>query len=309
DDTDQPVNFDLAVQTLNPETRDDIKAMLIGLDEAIKGRGADFDRTLEMSAEAVTETAFLLKQVNQDGEALRTLIGEGQRVVSALASDPEALGEAADRTALLLATTANRQAELAESTQALGPALADGRRLLDRLAAATPNLREFVTEARPAVTELTPLVRLLPEATDATGPFLEETRKLVEGGPSDLRDFDPIIKAATPVTQQLLDVTQAGVGPLGQELRVYAPETIGAFQNFGAATGSFDAVGHMLTTAAGNGQLGLPPSTTLGGEITQDECTPGQVELPFIRTPGVLGCDPWEDYEDSFIDAGGDKVR
>jgi len=309
EDTDQPVNFDLAVQTLNPRTRDNIKALLVGLDEAIKGRGPDFDRTLETSAEAVTETAFLLKQVNQDGEALKTLIGEGQRVVSALASDPEALGEAADRTALLLATTANRQAELAESIQALGPAIADGRRLLDRLAAATPNLREFVTEARPAVTELAPLARLLPEATDATGPFLEETRKLVEGGPSDLRDFDPIIKAATPVTQQLLDVTQAGVGPLGQELRVYAPETIGAFQNFGAATGSFDAVGHMLTTAAGNGQFGLPPSTTLGGEITQDECTPGQIELPFVRTPGVLGCDPWKDYEDSFIDAGGEKVR
>ena len=254
EDTDQPVNFDLAVQTLNPQTRDDIKAMLIGLDEAIKGRGGDFDRTLETSAEAVTEAGLLLKQVNEDGAALRTLIGEGQRVVSALASDPDALGEAADRTALLLATTGNRQAELSESIRALGPALVDGRQLLDRLAAAAPNLREFVTEARPAITELQPLARLLPDATDATGPFLEETRRLVERGPSDLRNFAPIIQAATPVTEQLLDVTQAGVGPLGQELRVYAPETIGAFQNFGAATGSFDAIGHILTTAGGNGQ-------------------------------------------------------
>jgi len=309
EDTDQPVNSDLAVQTLNPKTRDDIKAMLIGLDEAIKGRGADFDEVLETSAEATTETAFLLKQVNEDSEALSTLIGEGQRVVSALASDPDALGEAADRTALLLATTGNRQAELSESMRALGPAMADGRALLDRLAAATPNLREFVTEARPAVNELQPLVELLPEATDATGPFLEETKKLVLSGPADLRGFAPIIKAATPVTNQLLKVTQAGVGPLGQELRVYAPETIGAFQNFGAATGSYDAVGHILTTAAGNGGTGLPPSTILGGEIDKNACTPGQVALPFVRAPGALGCDPWEDYEDSFIDASGDKVK
>ena len=315
EDTDQPVNFDLAVQTLNPRTRDDIKGMLIGLDEAIKGRGADFDRTLESSAEATFETALLLKQVNQDGEALRTLIGEGRRVASALATEPEALGEAADRTALLLATAANRQAELAESTRALGPALADARVLLERLAAATPDLREFVTEARPVVTDLQPLTRLLPEATDATGPFLEQTKKLVKSGPSDLRSFRPIIQAATPVTQQLLDVTQAGVGPLGEELRVYAPETIGAFQNFGAATGSYDAVGHILTTAAGNGQQGLPPSTIIGGTIDENACgpdggpAPGQVALPFVRSPGALGCDPWEDYEDSFIDAGGDKVR
>ena len=104
-------------------------------------------------------------------------------------------------------------------------------------------------------------------------------------------------------------MTQAGVGPLGQELRVYAPETIGAFQNFGAATGSYDAVGHILTTAAGNGQQGLPPSTILGGEIDKNACTPGQVELPFVRSPGALGCDPWEDYEDSFIDASGSKVK
>ena len=315
EDTDQPVNFDLAVQTLNPKTRDDIKAMIIGLDEAIKGRGADFDETLETSAQATSETAFLLKQVNEDSEALATLIGEGQRVVSALASDPDALGEAADRTAALLATTGNRQAELAESMRALGPALSDGRALLDRLAAATPNLREFVTEARPAVTELQPLAQLLPDATDATGPFLEETSKLVESGPSDLNGFAPIIKSATPVTNQLLDVTQAGVGPLGQELRVYAPETIGAFQNFGAATGSYDAVGHILTTAAGNGQQGLPPSTILGGQIDQNACgpdggpAPGQVVLPFVRSPGALGCDPWEDYEDSFIDASGSKVK
>lgn len=309
DQTDQPVNFDLAVQTLNPSTRDDIREMLIGLDEAIKGRGADFDRTLETSAEAVTETSLLLKQVNEDGEALRTLIGEGQRVVSALASDPDALGEAADRIALLLATTGNRQAELAESTRALGPALQNGRQLLDRLAAATPNLREFVTEARPAVTELRPLAQLLPEATNAAGPFLEETRKLVESGPSDLRNFAPIIDAATPVTEQLLKVSEAGLLPLGQELRVYGPETIAAFQNFGAATGSYDAVGHVLSTAAGDGQMGLPPSTEAAGEIDGNDCGPGQIELPFVRSPGTLGCEPWTDFEDSFIDASGSRVK
>lgn len=307
--TDQPVNFDLAVQTLNPKTRDDIKKLLVGLDEAIKGRGADFDRTLESSGVAATETAFLLEQVNQDGEALRTLISEGRRIVSALASDPAALGETADRTALLLGTTGNRQAELAESTRVLGPALADARRLLERLAVATPNLRDFVAGARPAVRELGPLARLLPDATDASGPFLTETKRLVSGGPSALRDFVPIIEAATPVTAQLLEVVGAGVLPLGQELRVYAPETIGAFQNFGAASGSFDAVGHVLSVASGNGQEGLPPSTAAGGEITRDDCTPGQVELPFVRTPGVLGCDPWTDYEDSFLDASGDEVK
>ncbi len=308
--TDQPVNFDLAVQTLNPKTRSDIKEMLIGLDEAIKGRGADFDRTLGYSSEALTETSLLLKQVNEDGEALRTLIGEGQRVVSALAADPGALGEAADRTALLLGTTGNRQAELAESARLLGPALADGRQLLDRLTQSVPNLRAFVRDLRPTVTELTPLVRLLPEASEAGGPFLEETRKLVEQGPSDLRNFDPVIDAASEVTPQLNEVA-TDLLPIGQVLRAFQPETLGAFQNFGAATGSYDAVGHVLSTAAGDGQMGPPPSTEAGGVIGPGDCTstgiyprpaPGFMAEPFVRFPGTLACQPWPDYEDSFLE-------
>ena len=306
--TDQPVNFDQAVQTLGPRTRADLKDMLIGLDEALKGRGADFDRTLDHSGEAATEAALLLKQVNEDGAALRTLIGEGQRVVTALAADPGALGEAADRTALLLATTGERQAELAESARLLGPALAEGRLLLDRLTASVPNLRAFVSELRPTVTELGPLIRLLPEASAAGAPFLEETRKLVQQGPSDLRKFDPVIDAASKVTPQLDEVAR-DLLPIGQVLRAFQPETVAAFQNFGAATGSYDAVGHILSTAAGDGQMGLPPSTEAAGTIGDDVCTPGLVELPFIRLPGVLGCQPWPDYEDSFLDAGGSRVR
>jgi phospholipid/cholesterol/gamma-HCH transport system substrate-binding protein len=308
DDTDQPVNFDLAVQTLDPGTRADIKRLLIGLDEALEGRGGDIDRTLDHSDEALTEASLLLKQVNEDGEALRTLISEGGRVVSALAADPDSLTAAADRTAALLGTTGTRQAELAESARLLGPALSDGRRLLDRLSRSVPNLRAFVRDLRPTVTELSPLVRLLPEASQAAGPFAEETRKLVEQGPSDLRRFDPVIDAASFVTP-LLDKVARALLPIGQELRAFQPEVIAAFQNFGAATGSYDAVGHILTTASSSGQFGLPPSTQAGGTIGPDVCTPGRVALPFVRLPGTLGCEPWTDYRDSFLDAGGSKVR
>jgi virulence factor Mce-like protein len=298
DETDQPVNFDLAVETLDPPTRADMKALLIGLDDAIKGRGGDFDRTLERSSAATNETANLLAQVSSDGESLRTLVGEGERVVRALASSPGDLAEVADRTAALLVTTGNRQAELAESVQRIGPALRGGREALDRLAAAAPNLRETVRGLGPVVAEAGPLVRLLPDATSAGGPFVRETRKLVEGGPRDLRKFLPIIVAADPVTEQLDSVARAAL-PLGQELRVYAPEIIGAFQNFGAASGTYDAVGHILTVASGNAQN--PPSSTFSTTIDQTQCTPGLLELPFIRAPGALECDPWTDYENSFI--------
>jgi len=302
EETEQPVNFDQAIQILNPPTRANIKRLLGGLDSALKGRGKDFDRSLENSSEALNETGNLLAQVNRDGEALRTLVGEGARVVTALASSPEDVGEAAERTALLLQTTGNRQAELARSVQLLGPALARGRETLDALAGATPNLLELVRGLDPAADELGPLARILPDATDSLGPFLAQTRALVEGGPRDLRRFAPIIEAADPVATKLTPAIEKA-SPLAQEFRVYAPETIGFFQNFGATTGSYDGVGHLITTAAGSAQM-LPPSTA-SNVIGPEDCTAGLLELPYIRYPGTLECQPWVNYEDSFIDFGG----
>lgn len=294
--TDQPVNFDEAVDILDPPTRENLKRLLAGLDAAIKGRGGDFDRALRRSAAATNETANLLAAASADGESLRTLVSETERILTALASSPGDLAEAADRTALLLATTANRQAELAASVDRLGPALAGGREALGRLAEATPQLRELVAGLRPVVAELGPLVRILPEATTAAGPFLGETRALVEGGPSALADALPIIEGAHPVTRRLDPVARAALA-LGQDLRVYSPEIIGAFQNFGAATGSYDRVGHILSTAAGDAQMG-PPHTN---PISETDCGPGLLELPFTRAPGTLECEPWTDFRDSFI--------
>lgn len=301
--TDQPVNFDLAVEILDPKTRADLKRFLVGLDEAVEGRGEDFDRTLRHSSEATNEVANLFAQANQDGEALRTLVAEGDTVLSALAAGRDELGESAERMALLLQTTGDRQAELAESTRLLGPSLARGREALDRLALAAPNLRELVSGAGPVTDELGPLARLLPPATDAAGPFLAETRELVLSGPDDLEDFSPVIDAADPVATTLDPVARAAL-PLGQELRVYTPETIGAFQNFGAAAGTYDAVGHILTTAAGGAQT--LPSSTASDTIGPDECTPGLLERPYIRLPGTLECDPWRDFEESFLEVPGE---
>ncbi len=300
DSTDQPVNFDAAVEVLDPSTRADLKRVVAGLDAAVKGTADDFDRTLRYSSAATNEAANLIAQVGADGDALRTLVGETERIVSALAASPGDLGAAADQTALLLATTGGRAAELAEAVRLLGPALADGRTTLDRLAAATPNLRELVTELRPVVDELGPLARLLPPATDAAAPFLEQTRRLVEGGPADLAQSAPIIDAAVPVAPQLNETVRT-ILPFAQVLRAYAPESIAAFQNFGAHTGGYDRVGHVWNVRAGLAQTGFPAATAAAGTIGPTDCGPGSLEMPLIRAPGTLECDPWVNYRDSFI--------
>ena len=136
--TDQPVNFDDAAETLDAPTRANIKRFLIGLDAALKGRGKDFDRTLRHSAEATDEVANLLAQVNSDGESLKTLVGQGAKVTSALAASPGDLAATADRTASLLSVTAGRQDEIRRSVDLLGPALT---RTATRSASSPPRRR------------------------------------------------------------------------------------------------------------------------------------------------------------------------
>ena len=304
--TDQPVNFDSAVETLDPPTRADIKRFLLGLEAALRNRGADFDRTLKNSGAALNETASLLAAVTEDGEALRTLVTEGDTVLSALASSPQALGEGADNMATLLATTASHQSDLAESTRQLAPGLAAGRQTLDRLESATPELRRLVSGLNPVADKLKPLARELPSATRAAGPFLDETQTLVKGGPRDLRRIEPIIESAAPIATDFPPVIERAI-PLAKDLVAYVPETIGFFQNFGAAAGTYDKVGHIVTLATG--LIQLPPSSTTSHEIGPSDCTPGMLKKPYTRFPGTNECEPWPKFVKSFDDLVPREVR
>ena len=299
--TDQPVNFDEVMDSLTPRTRRDIANLLGGLEAGTRGRGPDIDRTLRHSALALGNTAALLAEVNQDGQALRTIVGDGERVVSSLASRPGDLGATADRLAALLDATAARRAELRESVRLLGPALADGRRTLDAVAAATPELRRLAVAAGPAIDALGPFARLLPDATAAAGPLAEQTRLLVERGPALIRQVRPIARAARPVTTKLEQVARDAL-PLARVLQVYVPETVGAFQNFGATAGAYDENGHILNVASGLNPS-VPESAATSPPLGPADCDrgtpslvrPGMLRKPYIRAPGVNECQPWTD--------------
>jgi phospholipid/cholesterol/gamma-HCH transport system substrate-binding protein len=299
--TDQPVDFDLAVSTLTPEVRADIKKVLIGLDEALLERGPDFDRMLRHSSVTLNETANLLGAVNADGEALRTLVVEGQRVVSALASSPGDLGASAEQLATLLETTGQRQTELAQTVELLGPSLASARELLERTSESVPNLRALVRESGPLVDELGPFADQVVPATRAAAPFLDETRKLVEGTPAALRAQRKFLRLAPPVMKRL-DPMLDRLNPIADYLRIYAPETIGFFQNVADAAASYDRNGHLIRT--GTLAANTPPPSLANGSIGPSDCGPGLLEEPYHRTPGVNACQPWENWRDSLGDKG-----
>lgn len=303
--TDNPVDFDLAVSTLTPDVRDDFKEILIGLDESLLERGPDFDRSLRHSAITLNETANLIGEVNADGEALRTLVGEGRRVVSALAANPDDLGASADRLAALLGVTGARQAELARTTELLGPSLAAGRALLERTTGAVPNLRALVSGAGPLVDELGPFADQVVPATRAAAPFLEQTKKLVRETPGALREQRRFLKLAPPVAARL-DPLLSRLNPIADQLRVFTPETVGFFQNVADAASNYDRNGHLIRvrTLLGN----TLPTSTASATLGPSDCGPGMLEAPYHRTPGVNECQPWDAWRDSLGESEADAA-
>lgn len=293
DRTDEPVEIDQVLSTLDPATREDVRTLLARLDGSTRERGGHIANTLRYSARALRETAALIDDVRGDGNALRTLVRDGRRVVGALASDPGALGSTADELAAVLRTTAAREAELSDGVDGLAAGLRSPRLALERTSRAVGGLRTLVADARPGVRRLVPFARDLRPTLDAAVPALREGRRLAADAPADLRRLDTLLRAAQPVLARMGPVLESA-NPMLDELRARLPDAFGFFANWADFAANYDANGH--TARVG---LVFPPPPTKA--IGPSDPGAGQLRRPFARTPGVLEGEPWADYRDSFV--------
>jgi phospholipid/cholesterol/gamma-HCH transport system substrate-binding protein len=296
--TDQPVDLDLALSDLDPKTRRDAGKILAAVDRITRGRGSYVARTLKRSGAALGQTADLLAQVNSDRLALQTLVADGRAVVGQLAKNPGELDSTADRVAALLAASARRQAELAQTADLIGPALHQGREVLDHIDASIPNLRALVTVARPAVNQLAPTARVLVPAFDALQPLLDQARRLIDEAPGELRELRPALLAVESLLPTLRPILTR-FGPFLDHLRARAPEVVNFFTLGGDATADYDANGNLVR--ASTVMIQKARHTNLVGPSSD---AAGLVKRPFDRTPGSLEGDPWRKYWRSFIGGG-----
>jgi phospholipid/cholesterol/gamma-HCH transport system substrate-binding protein len=296
--TDQPVDLDLAVSTLDPKTRAEAGRLLANIDLATRERGPDVARTLHFSARALGETADLLGEVTADQHALERIVTEGRTVVGALARDPEDLGSSAERLATALDAAARHQSELRRTADAIGPGLAAAHETMDRLTAATPEVRGLIAAARPAVAELPPTARRLRPALAALRPLLAEARRLTAPLEDQLRALRPVITAAVPIAEQLPAVLNQ-LTPILDALRARAPEVVGFFTLAGDASSDYDVNGNLVRVSSLLIQQNRHPN-----EIDASSDAAGSIVRPYDRTPGAAEGEPWEHYWRSFIGGG-----
>ncbi len=294
--TDQPVEIDQVLATLDPRTAANVRAVLLGLDVSTRGRGGDIAATLVHSAAALGNTAGLLREVTSDGQALRTLVHQGSLVVQALARDPSRLGATVDTLAGLLHTTAARQAELASTAQLLAPGLQAPRLALARLDASITTLDAFVRAARPGVRELIPFSLALRPSLEAAPPALSELNALISRSPPDLRALAALLHALAPALRVLAPVLSSA-NPIVDQLRVRLPDLFSFFSNWADFTSNYDANGH-------GARVGLVFAPAPLNPLGPHDNRAGSLRPPFVRDPGVLEGQPWTDYRKSFIGGG-----
>jgi phospholipid/cholesterol/gamma-HCH transport system substrate-binding protein len=295
--TDQPVEIGDVLSTFDPKTRVALRGALDGLERGTAGRGQDLAKTLTYSGTALADTADLVRQVNSDGNQVRTLVDDAHEILATLAEDPEALGGTADRLGSVLATSGARERELAQAASLLGPGIRSPRLALDRVDSSVGTLRRLVRVARPGIAKLVPFSRRLRPALRDAVPTLAEARSLIEDAPGDLQRLDPLLSTAEPALRTLAPVVRS-LGPILDQARVRTPDFFSFFSNWADFTSGYDINGHAAKVG-----LVLPPAPL--NTIGPSDSGAGNLEVPFMRTPGVLEGNPWNDYSSSFLGGRG----
>jgi len=291
--TDQPVEVDEVLGTLDPATRREVRGLLRGVAGATRGRGADIDAALRRSARALRGTADLLADVGADGIALRDLVRSSRRLTTALAADAGAAPASADELARLLGDTAAEQEALTASVRTLPAGLRAPRRALGRLRTMVPDLRALARALRPGARELRGAAPELRALLGGARGTLREARALTATAPRDLRAVSVLLPTARRLLPRL-DSALRQAGPMLDDTRARTPDFFSFFANWADFTSNYDANGHAARVG-----LVFPPASL--NETGPDDDRPGHLAAPFLRTPGAVNGEPWRDYRDSFV--------
>jgi phospholipid/cholesterol/gamma-HCH transport system substrate-binding protein len=297
--TDQPVELDDALAAFTPRMRRDFRGVIAQLDGATSGLDGAFRSGLRESAGAFAETAALLRAVDRDGAALRTVVTQGRDVSGALAANREQLGASIDGLRSLLSRVSANGQRLRTALPAIPPAVTSARSALDELRRGAPVLHRLLDASRPATEQLVPTSRLLRTTLDAAQPTLVDLATTVHSAPRDMQALTPLLRAATP-TLKTLDPLLHDVLPVLDLTRVYTPEVAGFLSNWTDIASTYDAAGHGVRMMNSGPR---PPDKV----VSPDRVDPGYIDSPYLRTPGALTDEPWTDYRQSFLSQDGGK--
>jgi phospholipid/cholesterol/gamma-HCH transport system substrate-binding protein len=249
EDTSAEVDLDEVLNTLDPTTLRDLKALVRGSADGLEGRGKQLGRAIETLDPALSQITAVEQEILRDEDTFTRFLVESADVVTAVASRPARLEG-------LIAHGRGTMDELAARDASLDSLLRRAPATLRQANTTLVNLRSTLKDVDPAVIEARPsaplladfLERLRPVAQDAR-PVVSRLRHTIDHAGSDdllgvLAGVPPLERAAVPAFESAVSTVNDAL-PILRELRPYTPDAVGGlFNGFGGTTaGYYDANG------------------------------------------------------------------
>jgi virulence factor Mce-like protein len=190
----ETVELDEILRAFDAETRKGMQKFLKGVADATDGRAIDINETLGNLQPVAEQTTDLLSTLDRQSAVVRQLTSDTGTVFNALGErqgELQGLIRAGDR---VLASTARRNGDLAETVRILPTTMRE--------------LRPTLADLDGLVDDATPVVRDLRPAARALGPTLEDAVALAPELEGLFRDVDRVIDiadSALPATTEFVD--------------------------------------------------------------------------------------------------------
>jgi phospholipid/cholesterol/gamma-HCH transport system substrate-binding protein len=244
EDTSAEVDLDEVLNTLDPSTLRDLKALVRGGADGLDGRGKQLGRAIETLDPALSQITALEQEVLRDEDTFTRFIVESADVVSAVSSRPARLEG-------LIAHGRTTLDELAARDTNLDSLLRRAPATMRQANTTLVNLRSTLRDVDPAVIEARPAAPLLADFLERLRPVAQRARPIVSQlrHTIDHRGSDDLLGVLTRVPaleQKAVPAFESAVAtvndalPVVNELRPYTPDAVGGiFNGFGGTTGGY----------------------------------------------------------------------
>jgi phospholipid/cholesterol/gamma-HCH transport system substrate-binding protein len=304
DRTGQVQDLQNILDTLDDPTSASLAALVTMLGQGTENNGENVQKTLAALAPAMGDTDQLVKVLADQNELLGRVVDQVQPVTTALAADDgRTLDGLVGSAKSLLATTAQRDAQLRATLTELPSTLAAARQTLADLTGTAQATTVTLGNLRPTTDSLKDISAELQAFADSADPALASADPVLDRASEMLDAAQPIaaqLRAAGPNLQQTVD----GAEPIVDQLNGNLGGVLGFIRNWALTTNQKDGLSHyfrahfVINPDAVSGYLpgGLPTESTLPApdpspnpQIDEPGAHPATTPAP---APGLLQSQP-----------------
>ncbi|WP_320671806.1 MlaD family protein [Patulibacter defluvii] len=226
-DTRPAVEVDEVLNTLNQDTRDEVKSLNGNVDRAVSGTEADANRGIAATGRGLREINGFVKDLGSDTVALRGLVRNSDRLTRTIASRAPAVSDLVTVAARTFEAFGSRTREIQATLDGVAPAMGEARTTLARVDGSVGRLTALVGDVRPGVAELKPLARVATPALNRLYGIVPTALATVRTTTAVAPQLNTLLTNGTPFLRKTERILREAE-PIVRCLRPYAPEAGGA---------------------------------------------------------------------------------